>query len=299
MVIRTALLLLVISSAIHKPAKDEYAKDERGVEELRKMKDYVPAPVNTGFVFINGKYIAPPYQLKLTKVLKLEHKEGDCYLGGGILSLNGQLNENHVIRKSRLFKGDKFPAVPDDIKKDTSMDDHKVSVFMAKAKTYIKLHHSHKEECDIVADAYKKLPNIKRTRRINKDILEIETYNGKTYHYLLNIFRRKGPNFPEFYKQIIRRCKQYQKRLEDGGVLFFSSRSGDMQIPGGTESITLIKALNSAKTPEERSAVARKFGMDHYFSEYFIKNYQPSAQLEKRLKDFRAKKTAGKNPAEY
>jgi hypothetical protein len=64
-----------------------------------------------------------------------------------------------------------------------------------------------------------------------------------------------------------------------------------MQISGRAESIALVKALNSAKTPEERSAVARKFGMDHYFSEYFIKNYQPSAQLEKRLKDFRAIKT--------
>jgi hypothetical protein len=159
---------LVISSTIHKPAEDEYVKDERGVEELRQMKDYIPSPVNTGFVFINGKYIAPPYQLKLTKVLKLEHKEGDCYLGGGILSLNGQLNENHVIRKALRYKEDKLPVVPVNITKSTSFYDRKLHKYMAQVAAYVKHHQAHGEEGDMMAKALQKLPNLKKlSEKIN------------------------------------------------------------------------------------------------------------------------------------
>lgn len=258
--------------------------DERGVEQFKSMKNHTLEPVNSGFVFVNGKYINSPYMIKVEKVLIPEPH--NTYLRGGVMYLNNLILSNHLTRKYHEYKGDVDPAIPEGINKNTSIYDIKINDYFRQKIAYVQRRHSREEEAKILANVYKSLPNIKRTRFIDSKTLEIETYNGDIINCSLLSSRRKPLSFPQFYEQTIDLADRYASILKNGGALFFTAKSGQLSVTGSNGALALVSALNSGKTPEERIAYAHKLGFGHFHPDNpAITQYVGSPQLEERLQN--------------
>lgn len=272
------LIVAVIGSILI--AVENPESDGLDIEQFEKMSDFAGETINSGFVFINGKYINAPYKLEIKKVIKKE--QHDNYFGGGIIYVNSIIVTKNLMNKYPDYKGDIDPDIPKDIDKNTSIYDFKIEDYFRRKTAYVQKHHTQNEEIKIMEKVYKSLPNIKSAELLDSNTLKIETYSGDIINCSLSAPRRKTLSFPRYYQQTIDWANRYANVLKSGGLLSFNERSGQLSISEPQNALKLVTALNSASTPEDRASFAN--GMISRDNP-LVTQFKGSVQLEERVQN--------------
>lgn len=163
-------------------------------------------PINSGFVFIDGNYIEPPYII--------EQKES------GKISINGLLVLNHLRLTDTVlnpFKIDSLPAVPSSINKNSSFKDLNNTRYNDKrnlikaVSSYYFTHYTADEASKYMVEFIKHLPNVASIEKDGK----IKLYNGEEQYWDIgpwenDFFEKYGINS----KRKLPTKKEIQNRTE-------------------------------------------------------------------------------------
>lgn len=284
------LFLIFLSISIL--AQEKNIDDGRGIENFKKMKDIVYKPIDSGFVFIDGRYIDKPYKIEIKKVLK--ELNGGTYLGGCIVCLNGFTLQKFLTTKRRRYNGNIDPPIPKGIDKNTPFRSGKVTVYLDHKHDYAMKNMTIEEEKKFFKKTYQNLPMIKKVELFEykgkkyDGNLMIYTVDNKKYQVPSFSFRMKSVPFDKFYSSISGRfIIGYVNTLMRGGTILFSKKSGKSFLRSTSQALTLITMISLGTTPEERLKLVRKAGFKQFDKNNpLITQFQSSRQLEERLQAF-------------
>ncbi|MFO7790827.1 MAG: hypothetical protein R6V32_09665, partial [Bacteroidales bacterium] len=145
-------------------------------------------PINSGFVFIDGEYIEPPYTVKRK---------------GMIVYLNDIqiMQEQKVLTKKDFLLPKKDPGLPPSLTKTDSLDkiysesvDKYSASYISVKLYYLYLNYDFNTARDSALEYFRSLPNIKSAT--GHDIVEVEAFNGEKRKIMLG-----GGSFRDFSKR--------------------------------------------------------------------------------------------------
>lgn len=128
-------------------------------------------PINSGFVFIDGKYIEPPYHVKRK---------------GYAVYINGIQVTKEFKQEKNPFNYNHYLGIPPCLNKNSSLNDlikckepyEKIPYLTAMSQYYYK-NYKYSIAIDSIVNYLKKFPNIKRIEK-NGEFYTIESYIGET-----------------------------------------------------------------------------------------------------------------------
>jgi len=191
---------------------------------------YKSKPINSGYVFINGQYISPPYHV--------EQKE------------TGYIYINNVLANIRLrridtvpnpYRQDYLPEIPKSINKNTTylqlisiIDSASNRSFLRSVAYYYHTHYKEKKANKKIKEFYESLPNMKTVKGGN-GMIYIETYAEQEGHYVLvasdfipHMYERYGihshyktPTEKELRQRTEKEVKKIYKLLSKDFAIFF------------------------------------------------------------------------------
>ncbi|MDY0143454.1 MAG: hypothetical protein RBR97_16330, partial [Bacteroidales bacterium] len=250
-----SILVLVFAAGVLFAQDDVYynpdnqqTKEKR--EKLNKRK------INTGYVFIDGKYVKPPYRVRRK---------------GMVVYINGiPMTNKPVIKKQKdylLVKKD--PGLPPSVMKMDSIDaiykdtvPHLGVTYIQAKFNYLLINYPYDEAINQAIDYYKSLPNIKSVTGVSG--IELVAYNGDKTKILLgsslsyNFSKSFGPNgdglpvkrdYKSNYDNIV---MQYIEKLSKAYVIFHFNDSikydGHFEVFfGNKQGVFIIKELHKIK----------------------------------------------------
>lgn len=188
-------------------------------------------PINSGFVFIDGKYIEPPYKFK---------QKGACRI-----YLNGHYVHNCLTLVDTVanpYKVDKLPEIPKSIDSMTSFNElfhikyDERFKYLEAVGYYFHTHYSRKEALIKIKEYYKQLSCIKNIEGLGG--LKVEFYNGDVELITTDIFwdykfyenygihsNRQTPSQIELYKKGDKKIISMITILKNNGGLVFNSNN--------------------------------------------------------------------------
>ena len=145
-------------------------------------------PINSGFVFIDGKYIEPPYRIM--------SKNGSLFINGILVSMKTDWKK--INKEKKEFKKNKNtltkPPIPPNLTTNSSLNDINKLKYSQSDITYTGAVYdyfyktcSFDDAIDSIANYYRSLPNIKEFYRTedNSSVWYMESYNGENRKFLL------------------------------------------------------------------------------------------------------------------
>ncbi|HUV64986.1 MAG TPA: hypothetical protein VMW24_13895 [Sedimentisphaerales bacterium] len=252
-------------------------KVEQEYTALEARQDSSAKGIDTGFVFIDGRYVDAPYTV--------------TRFGGQVL-VNGVLVEQHVEPPAAEGEpaDDSNPQLPDSITRDTSIYDKEFVDYIRKKISYVQAHHSPEQERSIMQKVYENLPFVKEATltKDNPGVLHIVTHSGETDDIALVIPRRKRNTKPPAIRAEEAK-RNIEDRLSKGDCFFLFSSGGSIRF--GREKVReilpgIVKVLRSRKSFQEKIAALHRFGLTAVDKDSFqniITGFAASSQLEQRL----------------
>lgn len=252
------------------PKQDEAVFKEYGVTTGQ--------PIETGFVFLDGKYLDAPYTVS--------RKGGSVYI-----------NEHWVYRtagddKPPLMAHPEKVKLPEGIDKNTSLYDKRMGEYFRNMIAAVQATHTREEEIKIMEAVYRKLPFIKDAKVDEKepDLLHVTTYRGETSTIGLATPRRKPrtDNKSRYEEAKIWR-KSFDRGLQEGVCYFLFTRGGHVTCGNPREALPVIlRILQSDNPVEKKLKDLKEAGYPWFASGTFLKqvtNFSTSPQLKQRLSD--------------
>jgi len=145
-------------------------------------------PINSGFVFIDGKYIEPPY--------KIMSKNGSLFINGILVSK--KTDWKRIKKEKKELKNSRStltkPPVPPNLAINSSLNDINKLKYLQSDITYTGAAYNYfyktcsfDDAIDSIANYYRSLPNIKEFYRTkeNSSVWYMEAYNGENRKFLL------------------------------------------------------------------------------------------------------------------
>ncbi len=185
-------------------------------------------PINSGFVFIDGKYIEPPYTI--------EQKQT------GYIYINNELAQITITPSDTIenpYKQDKLPEMPEELNKNSTyfelgklMDQKTNKRYMTEVGYYYHTHYPEKKAIIKIKEFYKSLPNMKSVEGSGGS-LTIETYTDNQKYYVVTNFEHdiyekygihshyKPPTDKELRQKASERMAQISDGLNKNKALFF------------------------------------------------------------------------------
>mgnify|MGYP000881349976 CR=1 FL=1 len=251
---------------------------------LGQETDNSTAPINNGFVFIDGKYIEPPYNIYL--------KDSSIFINDIFIT---KLTPRPFY-KEYLFDHD--PGIPPEISKNSSFDDfvnmkeptRNMSYWMA-LQGYYYSHFYYDEAKEKVLSYLRNLPNIKNITIDKTKGFIIETYIGEKHDMffgsIMPTFNQMwGPDgererSENYHLQVDNAINKYQTILENNDILFVFSNKNTFSISNGIETITTIEdiVMNDSISIDKKVELLGNKGLSKNENALvFIKNYNMSAK---------------------
>jgi len=253
-------------------------------------------PIETGFVFFDGKYIEAPYIL--------ERRDLAVYING--IQITKEM-EWPIVNK---YAFDHDPGIPPNITKEMTLDElfslkePKRNIrYIAAKQWYLFSHFSYEEAFEKTITYFEDLPNIKSLTKIPGKGWVIESYVGEKRNILFGGSEMRQMNAvwgpegsgPSPQSEIIEKVNElalmYRDCLQKDNFififtehrkLFFSDRQGFKRIR------EMLDIMNTSKSQEEKMNELISIGLlprsDKQLSKYFVSHYSISTQLENRLK---------------
>jgi len=265
--------------------------DEKGVsrEEKYQVKLFgmkKSEPIKTGLFFHDGKYIPPPYVVE---------QFGNIVMINNIV-ICGPLP---YIPRKKIKIPKTLPEVPKNITKETDFDSDIVSDYCSNVDSFVLNRFKNKtdlDQADIIADAYRKLPCVKKVQVENANNLGMELYDGTSLGVRLRpptrtLMAQKTVDMLKYIKkQLSKSYNEALNTLKKNGVLIglrgFIPVSEDALCPG--KLYEFVKNLNSDKSPREKEAFLKQSFIweqtaDEEVIKAFLKNYEKSKALTQRV----------------
>lgn len=249
---------------------------------------------DSGFVFIDGRYIESPYLFEIRQ--------------DSVLYIN---NEEIFARNIRSYKHNKkikkFPGFPDSTYKFISykeMRDFKVPgenyTYIGAARDYYYTHFDKDSAYVLLADYIRKLPWVKSYDSDGKSWL-LENYVGEKNYYIAFIPRYQYDNFinppskRKYYKgykqRLISDVNLYISFLNNNRALFFFKDNSyqTSEFFNTNKLPRIIEILDDTTTSFEtklnlfNSESIWLNSPDSRETKYFIENYQPNKELRKKI----------------
>ena len=133
-------------------------------------------PINSGFVFIDGKYIKAPYCI--------ETRDHAIYINGLLL-----MSKRSIINP---YFFDHDPGIPPNVTKDMTLDESfslkeptRNIRYIAAKQWYLFSHFSYEEAYEKTITYFENLPNIKSLTKIPGHGWVIESYIGEKTKYII------------------------------------------------------------------------------------------------------------------
>ncbi|MFO7789834.1 MAG: PKD domain-containing protein [Bacteroidales bacterium] len=252
-------------------------------------------PINSGFVFIDGKYIEPPYTIK---------RQG----------LTVKVNGKQILKMSKPkspYNFKKRPKMPiEAINKNSGLDEiykpeHPVydKRFIYIIESYFLEKYRYEIACDSIKNFYMALPNVKSIENYKncKDIFEITAFNGDTRKYSLSIHgKRYNQNYgPESKKHYSRKklksnaegeIQAIKNKLEQNKMMFFFM---DKEINNRVNSYSINEKnshrvydiLQSDYGKNQKADSLNNIFINKEFLKRIIKEYQKTEKIKNRLEN--------------
>ena len=238
-------------------------------------------PITNGFVFIDGKYIAPPY---------LVTREGN-----GIY-INGYLVEQPcpwpIPQKKKSEVPIKDPEMPQFISKNTSKYDKDLIEYLGKKKAYYLGKYGEKKTVKMMVKVYQDLPCVSNASLgLTEKYINVTWADGNKMRHRLIMPKRKTVKWTR--KTILEWTERvradYEYRLNKGDYYFLGSAHGRMTgTADGAQKLlgVLLPILETSKNARVVQQKLQQSGitfMDEKACEVFFSNRNDSPDLKKRI----------------
>ena len=220
-------------------------------QDKAMLKEYgitTGKPIDSGFVFFDGKYIEAPYVVS--------RRGGEVYI-----------NEQLVCRtagddRPPLMAHPENATLPAGIDKNTSLYDERMGEYFRNRRAAVQAVHTPAEEAKIMEAEFRKLPFVKEARLDDKDpgILHITTYRGETSNECLAVPRRRMPRDTKSRYEQAEVWRQFlEKGLRDGVCDFLFSRGGLVTFANAKKDLPrIVRAVGSADPVDRKLANSKQ-----------------------------------------
>jgi hypothetical protein len=274
-------IILMIAAITVVSQQPSYAGPDNVQSSVEALGTTEGKPITNGFVFIDGKYIAPPY------VVSRE--------GNGIF-INDHLVEQPcpwpIPQKKKPTFPTEDPKMPNSITDKSSMYDAVLTEYMDKKRAYHASRLHGKEFAEIMIKAYAELPCVQEAKQ-GRDFKHVDVIwkNGRVDHIRIVPFTRKPMEWTR--ETVLERTERdrsnYEDRLNKGDYYFLGSAHGRMTgtVEGARKLLgALLPILKTSKDAKEVQQRLQQLGisfMDEKACEVFFKNRTDSTELDERV----------------
>lgn len=209
-------------------------------------------PITNGFIFIDGRYIPPPYVVK---------REGNGVFINERL-IRGRIPWPIVPRTAPRSITD-LPVLPETITEKSTQDDRDVIDYLSKTKAYYTQKYGEKEIVKWMTPVYEALPCVEKVLPMDSVSIRIIWKDGRNHDGLVSTLLISTGRPPEEWtpEKIIEEMnfakELYEKRLKKGDYYFIGTPSSNAGRITGTKEgaidilTPLISILETSQTSEE------------------------------------------------
>ncbi|MFH1232164.1 MAG: hypothetical protein V1709_11790 [Planctomycetota bacterium] len=280
MKIVNAIFIWVLIMAFPLILKAEPVEDSLWIDEFGVKKG---ESINSGFVFLNGKYIDVPYVVTRK---------------GLALFLNDKMIEPPIrwpppaaVQNENITE----PKLPAAITKNTSPFDSLLIKYIGEKNAYIRIHSPPKETLKLLLKTYQELPCVDNARIDSKypEIAIVRWHNGSSDRIRLSKFEGREPL--KYDKESILGLLEgernnLEERLKKGDTYFLFDKGGKITF-GEQNTKDLLPRL--VEILESKESLEIKLNLVHEIMPYvnkdtfasIVTNFSVSPQLEKRLQE--------------
>lgn len=253
--------------------------EESAIRELGVIEG---GAITNGFVFIDGKYIDPPYIVSRR--------------GTGIC-INGHLVEQPcpwpIPEKSiPVVPLTEDPKMPESITRNTSQYDKELIKYLGDKKAYYRSKYGEQQMVKLMVKVYEELPCVLKAKAgQDENYVTVTWADGNTMNHRLILPKRKSTEWTR--DSILKRLEKYRANYEDhlnkGGYYFLGAAHGRMTgtIVGAKIILpVLLPALKTSKDAKEVHQRMQEAGlvfMDERACEAFFTHREIPKELENRV----------------
>lgn len=243
--------------------------------------------IQTGFVFVNGKYIKAPYKVK--------RKGFAIYINGLQVTKELELDTPNISYRQRL-------GIPPCLDKNSSLRDivkciepnqglpYTIAMFYYYFGKY-----EYNQAYDSMLTYYRSLPNVKNINFNNNSTIEVTSYRGETQEELFAFgmyeYNKKwgpngtGPTSKEvMVKKVDRRCRIIGEDLLSNHLIIFDTENDKQLQLSQKEELKCFYSIiqNNNYTIVQKTDSLKLLGDSTLFKK-FIEKYQPSTSFDKGI----------------
>ena len=202
-------------------------------------------PIDSGFVFYDGKYIESPYVVG--------RRGGEVYINDQWVYHTGGTDKPPFVTHPEKA------TLPAEIDKNTSFYDKRVAEYISNTTAAMRARNAGlEEERKVMEAAYRTLPRVKEAEfdKSYPGLLHITTYRGETLNIQLNRRRCKPRTDSKSRFEEAENWREFlEKGLRDGHCLFLFSRGGLTSLANAQKNLpTIMRALRSDDSIDKKAA---------------------------------------------
>lgn len=243
--------------------------------------------IQTGFVFVNSKYIKAPYKVK--------RKGFAIYINGLQVTKELELDTPNISYRQRL-------GIPTCLNKNSSLSDYikckepdQGLPYLTAMFYYYFGKYEYNQAYDSMLTYYRSMPNVKHITVIDESFIEVTSYSNETRKELFAFNMKKynqkwgpngtGPTSKEVMKKKVdRRCRIIGEDLLSNQLIIFDTENYKQLNLSQNKELEYFYAIiqNNNYTVVQKTDSLKLLGDSTLFKK-FIEKYQPSASFDKGI----------------